>query len=275
MPEQPDDQSDSEAIDRAFAELIAGLEFSSTDPDETPGSPASPDPVDPDSADDSATDPGWREQSPHSSSDYPELPNGINAPEGVDETPPGTGQDATGASSDDDRLLADLERQFRTWYSWPDSPAGGDHGSPAARGDRSGVERRDVIRPRHADFPPPDQNRSGTSRSGEQSQPAVWRGRDPDVPVPELDPDGWDDLTDDPDEGKPHPPPWPRLPAPVLIGWLGILIPIVTIVVAALGVDLPRWAAWLAIVAFAGSFGLLLSRLPRHRPPDSSDGAQL
>lgn len=279
MPQQPDDQSDSEAINRAFAELIAGLDLSTDPDDEAPGSPTSPDPVDPDPAGASATDPGWEEPPAHSSDDPSGPWDGVEMPEGDDEPSTGTGRDQAGASSDEDRLLAELERQFTTGYAWPGSPAGPDRTSPSSRDDGFGIERPggdpNVIRPRHADFPPPDQNRSGKNRSGEQNHPPVWRGRDLDMPAPELDPDGWDDLTDDPDEGKPHAPPWPRLPVPVLIGWLGILLAVVTIVVAAMGVALPRWAAWLAIVAFAGSFGLLLSRLPRHRPPDSSDGAQL
>jgi hypothetical protein len=83
------------------------------------------------------------------------------------------------------------------------------------------------------------------------------------------------ELVEDPDEGKPEAPPWPRLSLPALLGWLGIFLAIGVVVVAAVGIPLPVWAGWLAIVAFVGGFGLLLSRLPRRRPPGSGDGACL
>ncbi len=73
------------------------------------------------------------------------------------------------------------------------------------------------------------------------------------------------------------PPPvgWPRPSVPVLLGWTGITIAVVIMLLAAFGVGLPTWAGWLAVLAFAIGFGILLSRLPRRRPPDSGDGAVL
>ena len=44
---------------------------------------------------------------------------------------------------------------------------------------------------------------------------------------------------------------------------------------ATFGVTLPAWAGWLAVGSFIGGFGILMTRLPRERPPDAGDGAVL
>jgi hypothetical protein len=71
------------------------------------------------------------------------------------------------------------------------------------------------------------------------------------------------------------PPPLPRPAWPVGVGWLGLGYAMLTVLAVAVGVDLPRWAAWAAIIGFVGGFALLVSRLPRERPPDAGDGAVL
>lgn len=73
----------------------------------------------------------------------------------------------------------------------------------------------------------------------------------------------------------PPPAPLPRPAWPVLVGWIGVGYAVLTVLVVAVGVDLPRWAAWAGLVGFVGGFALLVSRLPRHRPPDAGDGAVL
>ena len=92
------------------------------------------------------------------------------------------------------------------------------------------------------------------------------------------------DLPDDEEEPEPireerYDPgpvaPLPRPSWPVLVGWIGIGYAVLTVLVGVFGFPLPRWAAWAGVIAFAGGFGLLLSRLPRHRPPDANDGAVL
>jgi hypothetical protein len=133
-----------------------------------------------------------------------------------------------------------------------------------------------------------DPDRTGQNSSDERSSASPWRWPGSiaagDQPVgwrtssgPAAgDPDEWDFGEDaDPDEGKPETPPWPQLSLPALLGWLGIFLGIATMIIAALGMNLPAWAGWLAIAAFVGGFGLLLSRLPRNRPPGSGDGACL
>jgi hypothetical protein len=74
----------------------------------------------------------------------------------------------------------------------------------------------------------------------------------------------------------PDPPlPLPRPAWPVLVAWIAMGYAVLAVLAAALGLNLPRWAGWLALLGFMGGFGLLVTRLPRHRPPDAGDGAVL
>jgi hypothetical protein len=70
-------------------------------------------------------------------------------------------------------------------------------------------------------------------------------------------------------------PPMPRPSLPVLLGWLGIGFAVVLVLAATFGLRSPTWAAWLAVGSFLTGFGILLTQLPRHRPPDAGDGAVL
>jgi hypothetical protein len=72
------------------------------------------------------------------------------------------------------------------------------------------------------------------------------------------------------------PPPVPplRRPAlPAVFGWIGISYAVVFVLLTAVGIRLPAAAGWLAVAGFVSSFAILLSRLPRSRPP--GDGAVL
>lgn len=71
------------------------------------------------------------------------------------------------------------------------------------------------------------------------------------------------------------PPPLPRPAWPVLVGWIGLGYAMLTVLLVAIRVPLPSWAAWAGVIGFVGGFGLLISRLPRQRPPDAGDGAVL
>ena len=61
----------------------------------------------------------------------------------------------------------------------------------------------------------------------------------------------------------------------MLVGWIGLGYAVLTVLAIAIGIELPRWAAWAGIIGFVGGFALLVSRLPRQRPPDAGDGAVL
>jgi hypothetical protein len=67
--------------------------------------------------------------------------------------------------------------------------------------------------------------------------------------------------------------PLPRLSAASLLGWIGIGYAVVFVLLTAVGIRLPPLAGWLAIGGFVTSFAILVSQLPRSRPP--GDGAVL
>ena len=68
-------------------------------------------------------------------------------------------------------------------------------------------------------------------------------------------------------------PPLERPGVPAMLGWIGIGYAIVIVLAATLGFGLPAWAGWVAVGSFVGGFGILMTRLPRERPPGSGDGA--
>jgi hypothetical protein len=70
-------------------------------------------------------------------------------------------------------------------------------------------------------------------------------------------------------------PPLERPGVPALLGWIGIGYAIVIVLAATLGLPFPAWAGWVAVGSFVGGFGILMTRLPRERPPGSGDGAVL
>jgi hypothetical protein len=83
-------------------------------------------------------------------------------------------------------------------------------------------------------------------------------------------------------EPEPHPPyvpeplpPMSRPGLPVLLGFLGISYAVLLVVAATFGLRFPTWAGWLAVGSFLTGFGILMTQLPRQRPPDAGDGAVL
>ncbi len=70
-------------------------------------------------------------------------------------------------------------------------------------------------------------------------------------------------------------PPMSRPRLPVLLGWIGIGYAVLVVLSATFGLRFPMWAGWLAVGSFLGGFGVLMTQLPRNRPPDAGDGAVL
>lgn len=70
-------------------------------------------------------------------------------------------------------------------------------------------------------------------------------------------------------------PPLSRPGAPALVGWAGVLFAAVLVLAAGFGLHLPAWLGWLAVTSFIVGCVVLLTQLPRHRPPGAGDGAVL
>ena len=70
-------------------------------------------------------------------------------------------------------------------------------------------------------------------------------------------------------------PPLRRPGGPAMLGWLGIGYALIIVLAATFGLRFPAWAGWIAVGSFVGGFGILMTRLPRDRPPDAGDGAVL
>ena len=93
--------------------------------------------------------------------------------------------------------------------------------------------------------------------------PIVWRAAPVQSPLPD-------------ERYVPDPlPPLGRPKAPALVGWTGVLFAAVVVLAAGFGVDLPTWLGYLAVSCFIVGSVVLLTQLPRHRPPDAGDGAVL
>ncbi len=69
--------------------------------------------------------------------------------------------------------------------------------------------------------------------------------------------------------------PLPRPAWPALVAWIAMGYSVLVVLAISLGAKLPSWVGWMALVGFVGGFGLLMTRLPRHRPPDAGNGAVL
>ena len=130
-----------------------------------------------------------------------------------------------------------------------------------------------------ADRPEPDWDGPATGRAPapgsvfELPTPLPPAAPPPALPAPDPIDDEPESKTSGYDPGPP--PPLPRPAWPVLAGWIGLGYAVLTVLATAIGIELPRWAVWAGIVGFVGGFALLVSRLPRQRPPDAGDGAVL
>ncbi len=83
-----------------------------------------------------------------------------------------------------------------------------------------------------------------------------------------------DRAVDGPDGGRfvpPEPPPLPRLDLVTMGAWIAVVGGPVTLVVGALGPDLPRWVLGVGAAALIGGFAILASRLQRRDEVDPDD----
>lgn len=136
--------------------------------------------------------------------------------------------------------------------------------------DKAAVDRAfaDLVAGYHLTADPPQ-----ADTDAEAAVPGPAPGSVFELPPP-LEPE---DEPPPPEEGY-HPPPpvpLPRPAWPVLIGWVALGYALLTVIAVAAGAPLPGWAGWAAMIGFVGGFVLLVTRLPRHRPPDAGDGAVL
>jgi len=69
--------------------------------------------------------------------------------------------------------------------------------------------------------------------------------------------------------------PLPRPTWPALVAWIAMGYAVICVLAATAGLQLPVWMGWTALLCFVGGFGVLVARLPRHRPPDAGNGAVL
>jgi hypothetical protein len=112
----------------------------------------------------------------------------------------------------------------------------------------------------------------------EAAEPVVLPLRpEPSVPAPRLAGPATPVEAPGPDERYvPDPlPPLARPGAPALVGWTGVLFAAAVVLAAGFGLTLPAWVGWVAISGFIVGSVVLLTQLPRHRPPDAGDGAVL
>lgn len=80
---------------------------------------------------------------------------------------------------------------------------------------------------------------------------------------------------DEPERSDYVPPPLPPLRAPShrgAIGWLCFSYVLITLVLTVMGVPLPAWAGWIAVVALIAAVLIGWRSLPKDRDPDD-DGA--
>lgn len=99
--------------------------------------------------------------------------------------------------------------------------------------------------------------------SPEVLTPLAWRAAPAPAPLPD-------------ERYVPDPlPPLGRPKAPALVGWTAILFAAVVVLAAGFGLRLPTWLGYLAVTCFMVGSVVLLTQLPRHRPPDAGDGAVL
>lgn len=81
---------------------------------------------------------------------------------------------------------------------------------------------------------------------------------------------------DEPDRSDYVPPPLPPMRPPrglAIVAWALFGYSLAALILVILGVRLPSWAGWAAVVAFVAALVLGWRLLPKHRDPGDGDGA--
>lgn len=81
---------------------------------------------------------------------------------------------------------------------------------------------------------------------------------------------------EEPDPSEYEPPPLPPMRRPQglhLVGWICAAYVLAALVLTIVGVSLPIWAGWAAVVAFVAALVIGWQALPKHRDPSDGDGA--
>ena len=153
-----------------------------------------------------------------------------------------------------DRAFADLVAGFHLTAERPDPPSEQSHSREQPGDDPAATEAE-----------PQPSARNDAIPLTRREEPFSFQPPSPTAEPPRPD-----------DTFVPEPPlPLPRPAWPVLVAWIAMGYAVLAVLAAAMGLRLPSWAGWLALLGFVGGFGLLVTRLPRHRPPDAGDGAVL
>lgn len=147
----------------------------------------------------------------------------------------------------------------------------------------AGLTATEDPRPEHADRPEQERHEhdrhehdDGTGPTGVTSPPKAFPFSEPTpvLPAPVV----WRSGPAAPEPADeayvPDPlPPLSRPGAPALVGWTAVLFAAVVVLAAGFGLHLPAWLGWLAVTSFIVGSVVLLTQLPRQRPPGSGDGA--
>lgn len=81
---------------------------------------------------------------------------------------------------------------------------------------------------------------------------------------------------DEPDPSEYTPPPLPPMRAPrglAALAWICFGYAVLALLLTIIGVRLPLWAGWAAVIAFVTAILVGWRLLPKDRDPDSGDGA--
>ena len=176
-----------------------------------------------------------------------------------------------------DRVFADLVAKFHLTAERPEGKRAEQPGEvgPVSTANEAVTTSNESISTSNESRSTRDEGASGAEPGLEPFPPdGAWADSHPLFRFPDAEPAP--ERPEPQERFFPEPPMPLRRPAwPVLVAWLAMGYAVLAVLTTALGVRLPVWAGWLALIGFVGGFGLLVARLPRHRPPDAGDGAVL